>query len=1341
MKGDFSQWNFDKKDNFNGVLHQQGRVLLDGDWNAAARITNAWQDQNGRDVIGPGVAAVPAEVPESFKVQGASVETSDNTEQVVLKINPGRVWADGLLTYLPGEEPEPTAPVKRVATYLEPPIQDADISLTNSGGFRDAVILEVWREAVNGFQMKDKLIEPALGGPDTTERVHTAMAFRLLRLEEWENCENIRDRLKDDPAKMGTLKVSLQPSQTINGECPVEEGGGYTGFEHHLYRIEIAQVDREEKMFKWSRFNGGLVGRGKFENGNPKVNITDNFQAITTSGLNSFYLEAVEYNESLGHWQVTYGAEVTLNSDNQLELGSIFFGNFPGSDEPVFFRLWDGIKPISEFPLSPPAEEPKELKDGIRLEFDDISTGKFYRPGDFWTFEVRAGEITNKQILIGKKKNDGTIIGLPPEGILYHRVPLAILNWNENSKIDEKFIHDCRQHFIPLTDLSPGCCKRVEPGENLHWAVREIIDAKGGCICLMPGDHYLTQPLDFTGTSNIRITGFGRATRLHVSFQSRANANTPPFILRNSKDIAFESFSIISKWRSPIFSCQDVKGLEIKNMILHLYYSRPIFPIIFIKKGSCYEWNLENNTFIGPIGLKGYALHKSSISGNYWSGVFSGIELKNTMDIQVKNNRFFGRSRIVPLLFDNKMDETISSIISAGKYPHVMDKLSLRPRWKFITANYVGMITANAIGLNFSGNQVSGGRGVDIKILENGDFHGNWFKTKIIGANLGLVNGMTFNQNRIGLKQDENTKQEGIVCQLGLRILNDAVNCKITDNAFLNVREGIVFETDTAGKKEITRDFSANLVRTKNITPVLSRKLFDSAVARTNRLLKIQPLLLSSFFRVGKCERTLIQGNHFNCEQTAVQWSGTKNIVDFRIINNAFIGCQETAIRIEPDDRIFYFAEPVDTKVRLIEKNRFFIYAAAIRSTIGAVRVENNDIRVLPGKLKFIPPKLISIITAENVYISGKFLKALKDDDIPAVRMMNKPLFLSVEKNPAAINTTALSGAINNEILPKYEPNKGDSYANAAYTFKAIADLKEPEYISYLPALVYETFNKINNNLEKFVINLGGIQNRVTHNNIYSNNYHQADAGIVFHFLSGEVRDNEIVVPRIALLMNGKAGKPGTARRNAEIVGNSLRVTGVPQAAPGTTTPVYSLSIPFLNPGHLAVTGNLFDGSVKIGSDPISSMGFRKKDRLVFSKESIIYNPVKLDPSDFSFAINANLFTSDVHKEADLSAFPIYELFLSDPHKDRPVIQFADNRVVRGWLGISHTTAGAYLSKSALQKKSAVVINLSHNVIDLWAKVSGKDLVIVGNHSQLAIKYREGTHMKEAANIPDPQSF
>jgi len=70
--------------------------------------------------------------------------------------------------------------------------------------------------------------------------------------------------------RQGKLTVSPAPVLTITGDCPLEAGGGYTGLEHYLYRVEVAEPDAAGRArFKWSQWNGGLVGRGLFAAGVP----------------------------------------------------------------------------------------------------------------------------------------------------------------------------------------------------------------------------------------------------------------------------------------------------------------------------------------------------------------------------------------------------------------------------------------------------------------------------------------------------------------------------------------------------------------------------------------------------------------------------------------------------------------------------------------------------------------------------------------------------------------------------------------------------------------------------------------------------------------------------------------------------------------------------------------------------------------------------------------------------------------------------------------------------------------------------------------------------------------
>lgn len=555
MKGDFSNWRDEHRHNFTGVLHQQGRVLLDADWNAQTAIAVDWQDTAGQDIIGAGVAAVPANQLNGFKITAAVHDLA--THKINLKVTPGRVWADGLLAQL-FAEPDPDVPgdVARAATYLKPPVQDPAFGdSTIAKDVRDAVILEVWREEINGFQLPGLLIEPALGGPDTTERVETAFAFRLRRLKAGETCESIVGSLKDDFSTKGKLKAALQPPSPGSGDCPTPAGGGYTGFEHNLYRIEIANVDAGPPQFKWSQYGGGLVGRGHFDAIKKEVTIKANSQPIINSGLASFYLEAVEYDAALGHWRVTYGAPATLNTD-VLTLGVKVFGTIPSNPGPTdttLFRLWNGIAPVQHVNT----ELPNNV--GIFLDFDTPGASN-YTPGDYWTFPVRAGEVQNDEPLVGKDIGGGVIAGVPPKGIHYHRVPLAVLTWADNQNVVVP-IEDCRHLFQPLTRLATCCSYRV--GDGMHsWGdfdkIQDAINslpASGGEICVLPGEYKEDLTIK-AGSKNITIKGCGKRSRIVAA------TDDPVIHVTESRNIKIESLAILASLKGigVLLEGPDMKG-------------------------------------------------------------------------------------------------------------------------------------------------------------------------------------------------------------------------------------------------------------------------------------------------------------------------------------------------------------------------------------------------------------------------------------------------------------------------------------------------------------------------------------------------------------------------------------------------------------------------------------------------------------------------------------------------------------------------------------------------------------------------------------------------------------
>src|SRR5271157_4011015 len=89
MSFDSSRFTFNPRNDYDGVVMQQGRVQLDSDW-------NEWLAENARriqagtvDILGR--AVYPASTPYAFKI---SLDANNNNQP---RIGLGRMYVDGLL--------------------------------------------------------------------------------------------------------------------------------------------------------------------------------------------------------------------------------------------------------------------------------------------------------------------------------------------------------------------------------------------------------------------------------------------------------------------------------------------------------------------------------------------------------------------------------------------------------------------------------------------------------------------------------------------------------------------------------------------------------------------------------------------------------------------------------------------------------------------------------------------------------------------------------------------------------------------------------------------------------------------------------------------------------------------------------------------------------------------------------------------------------------------------------------------------------------------------------------------------------------------------------------------
>ncbi|HEY8610472.1 MAG TPA: hypothetical protein VIL69_04175, partial [Roseomonas sp.] len=218
---------------------------------------------------------------------------------------------------------------------------------------------------------------------------------------------------------------------------------------------------------------------------------------------------------------------------------------------PIFFRLWDGIEGVADFT---DATAPRELRDGIRLVFDTPGASATYRPGDAWTFDLRAGEIGNPEILLEAQRGRSPVLA---------RVPLAEITWATDGGAT---IEDCRQRFRPLT-AQRGCCTLLVGDGHTSFGdfnsleeAAEHLPALGGELCLLPGLHLANLVLE--GRRNIRIHGCPRRTML---LPRREHPDGPPITLQDCEGIAVSDLDIIAFFGTAILGLGELHDISVRD--------------------------------------------------------------------------------------------------------------------------------------------------------------------------------------------------------------------------------------------------------------------------------------------------------------------------------------------------------------------------------------------------------------------------------------------------------------------------------------------------------------------------------------------------------------------------------------------------------------------------------------------------------------------------------------------------------------------------------------------------------------------------------------------------------
>lgn len=427
MKGDFSKDTFRKKKHFRNVPMQQGRVLLDSDWNEQAAINEHRVETGTLDIVGK--SGAPYHYPgfEIISVDNAGNPASPGTN---LKISEGRFYVDGIMC-----ENDEAVLFADQTDYDKAP-------LPNVAG-RYIFYLDVWQRHITALE-DGALREVALGGPDTTTRNKTIWQVKSEKITAASTCADDIP-LSVTTAPTGKLMARSELPSGANDPCGLAVSGGYRRLENQLYRVEIHKSagTRAATTFKWSRDNGSVVVR---------------WESIEASNANNLVVSSTGRDELLGFKS---GDWIELIDDKTDLLGlpgplvqlskvdSNVLTINPATIIPAGatvtlstknprIRRWD-----SAGELKPNLNNTDwvELEDGVQVQFKEGS----FKSGDYWLIPARTVTANIEWPFADAQS---------PRGIQHHYAKLAIADLSAGTAAPGwQSISDCRPIFPPLTEL------------------------------------------------------------------------------------------------------------------------------------------------------------------------------------------------------------------------------------------------------------------------------------------------------------------------------------------------------------------------------------------------------------------------------------------------------------------------------------------------------------------------------------------------------------------------------------------------------------------------------------------------------------------------------------------------------------------------------------------------------------------------------------------------------------------------------------------------------------------------------------------------------------------------
>lgn len=462
MAGDFTSVPLRSGDRWTAARMQQGRVMLDTDWNLTIDGAAAVARELARDAIGPyGVLTGSSAFEVTVGADGS------------VHVGAGSIWVDGLLAVNPADLDIST---------------QAEIEPTVVGNA--AIYLDVFVEEVQAAEDPDDLLDPALGGVDTTTRTRVGWRVHSVATDAT-TCATAAAVLPAG-SSTGLLDV-VQTAVPVPPDPCAPPDDPRVRLPDGLLRIEVLDSGTEATArFGWS-----------YDDGSSAVAATVSGSTVTCAPSPSVEFapgDLVEIStlarradrrDTGALFSVANVAPDASGDVATLSAPSPLTGNPPGT----CLRRWDGetVGAVAAIPLT---------LGGIDVGIAFSAHPGDYLAGDWWGVRLRgsAGDAVE------------TRTDAPPDGVAHSPVLLGVVNTSTHVVLS-----DCRPTYTPLTELDRGttCTVTAFPGDDVQAAVSGL-PATGGELCLAAGTFALPAPLLLANLQRVVVTGVGPATVLQA---------------------------------------------------------------------------------------------------------------------------------------------------------------------------------------------------------------------------------------------------------------------------------------------------------------------------------------------------------------------------------------------------------------------------------------------------------------------------------------------------------------------------------------------------------------------------------------------------------------------------------------------------------------------------------------------------------------------------------------------------------------------------------------------------------------------------------------------------------